>query len=172
MIDICNGPPIENGLHNLCLAPAVPYLYLYYSLNKFKTNVGNFAIFKSPSASSLVTSSSLQKFKLTSPRASPSKHGTNPNASPSPLSYTGGHDMIRIVLYFPTFTFHKSAKRDSKNIWHVVLEMKKATPISLLFSTGIFLNQIVCHSTRVLLIQLDHKPICSNLLARAASQTD
>ena len=29
MIDICNGTPIENGLHNKCLAPAVPYLYLY-----------------------------------------------------------------------------------------------------------------------------------------------
>ena len=27
MINICNGPPIENGLHNVCLAPAVPYLY-------------------------------------------------------------------------------------------------------------------------------------------------
>ena len=26
MIDICNGPPIENGLHDVCLAPAVPFL--------------------------------------------------------------------------------------------------------------------------------------------------
>ena len=29
MINICNGPPIENGLHNVCLAPAVPYLNLF-----------------------------------------------------------------------------------------------------------------------------------------------
>ena len=26
MIDICDVPPIENGLHNVCLAPAVPFL--------------------------------------------------------------------------------------------------------------------------------------------------
>ena len=29
MIDICNGPPVENGLHNVCLALAISYLYLY-----------------------------------------------------------------------------------------------------------------------------------------------
>ena len=30
MIDICNGPRmIENGLRNVCLAPAVPYLHLF-----------------------------------------------------------------------------------------------------------------------------------------------
>ena len=28
MIDICNKPPVKNGLHNVCLAPAVPYLYI------------------------------------------------------------------------------------------------------------------------------------------------
>ena len=28
MIDICNGRPIENGLHNVCLAPAVPYAFV------------------------------------------------------------------------------------------------------------------------------------------------
>ena len=36
MIDICNGPPIENGLHNVCSAPAVPYLYLYAEIFTLK----------------------------------------------------------------------------------------------------------------------------------------
>ena len=39
--------------------------------------------------------------------------------------------------------------------------------MSLLFSTGIFLSQIVYHSIQVLLIQLDRNPMCSNLLAQA-----
>ena len=29
VIENCNGPPIENGLNNVCVAPAVPYRYLY-----------------------------------------------------------------------------------------------------------------------------------------------
>ena len=32
MIDICNGLPNENGLHNVCLAPVLPYLYVYVGM--------------------------------------------------------------------------------------------------------------------------------------------
>ena len=33
------------------------------------------------------------------------------------------------IADFLTFTFHKSVKHDSKNTWHAVLKMKKATDI-------------------------------------------
>ena len=55
-IDICNGPPIEYGLHNVCLAPTVRYLYSYrpvlelllpqivaVSISPFRTDPKSFA---------------------------------------------------------------------------------------------------------------------------------
>ena len=75
-------------------------------------SVVNSAIFKSPSASSLVASPSPQNFKVTSPSASPSPHVRSPSPqhfkvtspSSSPLLSTQDRVVINMVADYSMFT--------------------------------------------------------------------